>query len=297
MRIDGLAASDAVSEGTHSSIEDNFESFERQWAVATRKHAKFTRPFGSSLASRVGFVLSYGVIRSDIAEPAVQNPIRLPSGFVEQGFTEENSLVWTCHLRQYSGLTVGDVQTASSEGRQMLIGFNRQLIQMSSLRVIFLYGPYATDIVLSGLGMYQQLQLHIRKFTYQMFVETSASSPRLYIICPELPVNNLKVPWAVALESMRLSSLRLVLRKPRGFAGEFLKAAVTWLRYYGRRKTKHAEARLGQRRISTSTERLGSRVFPQDKSYQRPSCALRKRSTSAGRSLGERGRKQEWCIL
>jgi hypothetical protein len=56
--------------------------------------------------------------------------------------------------------------------------------------------PSTTSI--SGLGIYQQSELHIRKFTYQMFVETSASSLRLYIICPELPVNNVNVPWAVA---------------------------------------------------------------------------------------------------
>ncbi|KFA72307.1 hypothetical protein S40288_02447 [Stachybotrys chartarum IBT 40288] len=198
MHIDNLAESRTVPGGTIATIQDIFESFERQWAAVTGKNATFTRPFGSSLRSRVGFVLSYGDVRIDGAESAIENPIRLPWGFVEQGFTEENSVIWTSHLRQYSGLTVQDVGTASNEGRQMLVDSNRKLIRMSSLRVIFLCGLLALDIILSGLRNHQRCELQLGKFTYEMIVEPSAGSSRLYIVCPELPVRNSTLPWPLA---------------------------------------------------------------------------------------------------
>jgi hypothetical protein len=117
-------------------------------------------------------------------------------------------------IRQYSGLTVGDVQIASNEEREILVGFNWQLIQMSSLRVIFLYGPQAMDIVLSGLGIRQQCRLHIRKLAYEMFVEMLVSLPRLYIVFLELLVTKIRYHGLLGVELMRLLGLRLVsLRK------------------------------------------------------------------------------------
>jgi hypothetical protein len=83
MQIDSLAESDAIPKGTHAMIEeDSFESFERVWTAVTGKHANFTRPFGSSLESPVGFVLSYGEALSGSVEPMAENPVRLPWGFV-----------------------------------------------------------------------------------------------------------------------------------------------------------------------------------------------------------------------
>lgn len=161
------------------------------WRESLGRPIALTVPFGLPSA-RIAFVLDYGRIIDEAKDldQTRNSSLELPWGFREQGFTEKTAMVWTVSLRQYSSMNADEVAELQLPLREELLSeSHRQIIQRCAHRVVFLCGPNARRIILSGIRSsikVHSLELQLSNCRYEAYLELGCALPRLYLYCPEL---------------------------------------------------------------------------------------------------------------
>lgn len=167
-----------------------FDSLSHEWKAAAGSTITIVHPYGES-SSRIAFVFDYGLIEADIDNAHHETPLtfQLPWGFDEIGFTEATCRAWNVAFQQHSRITPHVVQVMQTEDLyDLLVQSHRQIIEQSSHKVIFLCGTNARQVVLAGVpaSSLHKLDLRLGVCDFQIYLDSSSSSPRLYVYAPEM---------------------------------------------------------------------------------------------------------------
>lgn len=185
-------------------------------------------PVGTPLA-RIGFILDSSDGPRFSAEINKQR-LCMPWGIQEAGFSVNNSLVWTWDFCQY-GETGGGSLTAGSPIQQQfedkVKDLHQEIITSSKLKIIFLWGPTAENIICQVL--FSNLTpsiIRLRGTTYHAWAYQNGARCLLLIRMPKCP----SAPWSFhGGETATLSNLlrlAVVLTETDGCTPHFLEGCA-----------------------------------------------------------------------
>lgn len=146
-------------------------------------HASSTTPefpFGA-LSSKVGFVLD-GVDCVRVSSRTNGSEVALPWGIREVGFGEQETLVRTFDFLKYAPLTPQSI--TSPNDLKLIKRFHRKLLLNSSLKIVFLWGPWAEECIINALDQVCEITIHIRNRSYRASTCETGSWSCLFIELP-----------------------------------------------------------------------------------------------------------------
>jgi len=169
-------------------------------------------PFGS-LSAPVAFILDFAIAQGyDLESNSIESShcatAEMPWSLKRCGFDEKNAIVWTYDFRHFGLLDSS--QICDPPNPQELEHMNRQLIRQSYAKVVLLCGARAAKFATADLTVDHRQQtraLTLRcGYQYDFFVskDDGSISTRLYIRCPELPMDlrSIKLDAAVRLSEL-----------------------------------------------------------------------------------------------
>ncbi|KAK1763475.1 hypothetical protein QBC33DRAFT_622894 [Phialemonium atrogriseum] len=181
------------------------------------------RMFCGNLSAPVGFVLDYGITarETDIGHPhpneSSQPTVKLPWALEGSGLEDTNVLVWTFDFELFSGLPPADLSTSQASDSSVIHKWHRAILDPSQLNIVLLCGPRAESNILAVEECKQRYTLTIRGFTYRLYIGGGNTAKRLYIRCPELPLQS----WSVDMyhagrvaEAIKFATMMAGLKNP-----------------------------------------------------------------------------------